>query len=159
MGTMRAVLAAGLLAVLSGCLMRPGNPYNVGKYPHQWDLPGPETEEKVFGPVPFDEVEDFVRERESEGWRLIGFEKASLPEEVMVDSIELDRPARPERVPWTYGIPKTMDRRVDPPAPKKVVPRGEVHPTGELSDSIPPYVGEGVREHRQKYLVIMRRWL
>lgn len=143
MMAMRVSLAAGLMAAfLSGCLMREGNPYNIGKYPHQWDLPGPETEEKVFGPMPFEDVEDFVAERESDGWEVIGFEKASLPEEIMVNTVELDQPSKPKRVPWTPHLPKTMDERVDPP------PRA----------SIPPYLEEGVKPHRQKYLVVMRRW-
>ena len=144
MRTMRVPLVAGAVAVfLSGCLMSEGNPYNIGEYPHQWDLPGPETEEKVFGPMPFEEVEDFVGEMVSDGWEVIGFEKSSLPEEIMVNTVELDQPSTPKRVRWTFDIPKTMDERVDPP------PRG----------SIPPYMDEGVRRHRQKYLVVMRRWL
>ena len=144
MNTMRVALAASALAAfLSGCLMREGNPYNVGEYPHQWDLPGPETEEKVFGPMWFEEVEDFVAEMESDGWEVIGFDKASLPEDVMVNTVELDQPSKPKWVPWTYALPKTMDERVEPP------PRA----------SIPPYLDQDVRRHRQKYLVVMRRWL
>ena len=134
--------AAGLLALLSGCLMRAGNPYNIGEYPHQWDIPGPEKEEQVFGPIPLEDVEDFVAGMESDGWEVIGFELASASENVMVNTVELDIPSKPKRVPWTYAIPKTMDDQVDPP-PKK---------------SIPPYMDEGVTPHRQKYLVVMRRW-
>ena len=43
---------------------------------------------------------------------------------------------------WTFDIPKTYDDGVD--APKK--------------QTVPPYLDEGVKPYRQKYLVIMRRW-
>ncbi len=143
-GMRKALAAAAALGVLSsGCLMRPGNPYNVGKYPHQWDLPGPEVEERAFGPMASEEVRDFVREMESEGWRVVGYEPASLPEDLMVSPRELDPPAPPKKTPWPFDLPKTMDDRLEPP-PKK---------------TIPPYLDRDVRAHRQKYLVIMRRWL
>ena len=130
------------LAALAGCLCREGNPNNIGTWPHQWSLPRG-LEEKVFGPVPMEEVRDFVRQRESEGWEVIGYELASLPEDLMVDSTELDRPAPARRGEWTFEIPKTMDDGLDPP--KK--------------GTIPPYLNPDVKGHRQKYLVIMRRWL
>lgn len=158
--TMKALLgAAALLAGLSGCLMREGNYRNVEAMPHEWVLPGPETEVKVFGPMPFEEVKDFVREKESEGWGLVGYEPATLPEDVMVHTMELDQPSRPRRAVWTHDIPKTMDDRVDPPPAKVQAAEGAVKATGPRVLSIPPYLGEGVKGHRQKYLVILRRWL
>lgn len=135
-------LALALLAVpLAGCLCREPNYRNYGARPHEWDLPEG-SEEKVFGPLPFEEVKDFVREKESDGWEVIGYESASLPEEIMVNTVELDRPSKAKRGPWTFDLPKTMDDGLDPP--KKA--------------SIPPYLDEGVKGHRQKYLVVMRRW-
>jgi hypothetical protein len=147
-------LALVLLAVpLAGCLCRESNYRNYGARPHEWDLPSG-SEEKVFGPMQFDEVKDFVREKESQGWEVIAYESASLPEDVMVNTVELDRatdrnPSAPvirtskaKSGPWTYDIPKTMDDGVDPP--KK--------------ESIPPYLDAGVKGHRQKYIVVMRRW-
>ncbi len=168
MNGMRAVLLAAVaLPGLGGCFMWEPHYRNVGAAPHDWVLPGPETEEKVFGPIPVDELKDFVREKESEGWEVIGCELASLPEDVMVDTTELDRPSRPGRAAirqeytlpdgrkskveaWRlsqdarlFDIPKTMDDRVDPPQ----------------KGSIPPYLSVGVQPHRQKYLIIFRRWL
>ncbi len=147
-------LALAVLALpLAGCLCREPNYRNYGARPHEWDLPSG-SEEKVFGPLQFEEVKDFVREKESEGWEVIGFEPASLPEELMVNSVELDRPTnrvtaaelvRPskgKRGPWTFDLPRTMDDGVDPP--KKA--------------SIPPYLDQGVKGHLQKYIVVMRRW-
>lgn len=142
-GMRRTLFALAAFVALSGCLMRPGNPYNVGKYPHQWDLPGSEYEERAFGPIASEEVKDFVREKESEGWMVVGYEPASLPEELMVSSLELDVPSPPKKTPWPFDLPKTMDDRLEPP-PKK---------------TIPPYLDRDVRAHRQKYLVILRRWL
>lgn len=140
---MKALFAAAAgLVLLSGCLCREGNAYNVGAYPHQWSLEGPDYKHKVFGPMYFGEVKDFVREKESDGWYVWGYEEASLREDVMVNSVELDRPSPVKRSPWAFDIPRSMDDGVD--APRK--------------ESIPPYVDEGVQPHRQKYLVIMRRW-
>ena len=140
---------AAATALLSGCLMREPNYRNFGQRPHEWDLPGPDDERKVFGPMPFDEAKEFIRDRQNEGWSLIGYEPASIPEEVMVDTTELDRPvdrkadeARGPKKDWTFDIPKTYDDGVD--APKKA--------------TVPPYLDEGVRPYRQKYLVIMSRW-
>ena len=157
MNAMLKVLAgAALTAALSGCLMREGNPYNVGKYPHQWVLPGPETEERVFGPMHFEDVRDFVIEMERDGWRVMGYEAASLPEDVMVNTVELDSPTmaprQDVRYRYTRDLPKRMDDRLDAPALKIV------EETGEEVDSIPTYLDEDVRAHRQKYLVIMSRW-
>jgi hypothetical protein len=143
-------LAATVL--LSGCLVREGNPYNVGAYPHEWTYPGDEYEVKVFGPFQVEELREFVREMGSDGWEVCGFEPASLPEGVMVDKTELDRPSRKTRRPWTFDIPKTMDDGLDPPASKL---RAE---DGQLVESIPPYLDEVVKAHRQKYLLVMRRW-
>lgn len=135
-------LALALLAVpLAGCLCREPNYRNYGARPHEWDLPSG-SEEKVFGPMQFDEVKDFVREKESDGWEVIGYESASLPEELMVNTVELDRPSKAKRGPWTFDIPKTMDDGLDPPR----------------KASIPPYLDEGVKGHRQKYIIVMRRW-
>lgn len=131
-------------ALLAGCLMREPNYSNYGKRPHEWDLPGPDYETKVFGPIPHDEVKDFVREKERSGWEVVGYEKASLPEDVMVDTTELDRPAKAKRPYWRFDIPKTMDEGMDPP---------------KKAQTIPPYVSEDVKGHQQKYLVVMRRWL
>ena len=144
-----AFVAAAALSLLSGCLMREPNYRNYGQRPHEWDLPGPEDERKVFGPMPFDEVKAFVSGRQDEGWSLVGYEATSVPEEIMVDTTELDRPtdrkadaAKGPKKNWTFDIPKTYDDGVD--APKKA--------------TVPPYLDEGVRPYRQKYLVIMRRW-
>lgn len=159
---MRSLGIALAVPLLAGCLCREGNLNNIGSYPHQWKLP-PDYERKVFGPMPFDEVRDFVRQRESDGWEVVGYELASLPEDVMVDSTELDRPAKAKRPAWTFDIPKTMDDGLDPPAPKvQVEGPGSIPPylpPGPRVDSIPPYLQQDVRGHRQKYLVIMRRWL
>ena len=138
-----AVAAASLVALLAGCYGEP-NYRNFGKRPHEWNLPGPDYERKVFGPMPYDEVKEFVREKEASGWEMVGFEPASLPEDVMIDTTELDRPSPRNKPPWRFDIPKTMDDRTDPPQKEKTVP---------------PYLGEDVKAHRQKYLVIMRRWL
>lgn len=135
-----AVLGCALLA---GCLCREPNYDNFGKSPHDWKLEGPDYEKKVFGPMVFDEVKNFVHDKESSGWELVGYEPASLPEDVMIDTTELDQPSRPNKPPWRFDIPKTMDARMD--APKQA--------------SVPPYLSEDVKPHRQKYLVIMRRWL
>ncbi len=144
MQTVKSFLAAGVAcSLLSGCLMREPNYSNYGKRPHEWDLPGPDYEKKVFGPMPYDEVKEFVRSKESSGWELVGYEKASLPEEVMIDTTELDQPSPRNKPAWRFDIPKTMDDRMDPP--KKA--------------TVPPYLDEDVRAHRQKYLVILRRWL
>ena len=140
----KAFLAAALACVsLTGCLMRESNYSNYGRRPHEWDLPGPDFERKVFGPMPYDEVKEFVRGKESSGWEIVGYEKASLPEDVMVDTTELDRPSPRNKPAWRFDIPKTMDDRMD--APKKA--------------TVPPYLDEDVKGHRQKYIVIMRRWL
>jgi hypothetical protein len=93
--------------------------------------------------MPYEEVKEFVRAKESSGWEVVGYEQASLPEEVMIDTTELDQPSRSTKPAWRFDIPKTMDDRMD--APKKA--------------TVPPYLDEGVKAHRQKYLVIMRRWL
>jgi hypothetical protein len=134
---------AAACALLSGCLCGEPNYRNFGKRPHEWSLPGPDYEKKVFGPMPFDDVKNFVREMESSGWEIVGFEPASLPEDVMVDTTELDQPSRTKKPAWRFDISKTMDDRTD--APKKA--------------TVPPYLQEDVKAHRQKYLVILRRWL
>jgi len=133
--------------------MREGNPSNVGACPHEWSFPGPDYELKVFGPIPVEELRDFVREKESDGWEVFGCGPASLPEDVMVNKVELDRPSRPKRQPWTFDIPKTMDDGLDPPAPKLR------ETDGVPVESIPPYLDEGVKPYRQRYLVVLRRWL
>ena len=149
----RAFLALASIA-LGGCLCREPNYRNYGARPHEWSLPGPDYESKVFGPMPFDEAKGFVQERQGEGWELVGYKASSIPEEEMVNTVEVDRPvdrknASPRdakglaRKNWTFDIPKTYDEGVD--APKKA--------------TVPPYLDEGVRPYRQKYLVIMRRWL
>ena len=135
--------AAALCALLSGCLMREPNYSNYGQRPHEWSLPGPDYEKKVFGPMPFEEVKEFVRAKESSGWEVVGYEPASAPEEVMIDTTELDQPSPSAKPAWRFDLPKTMDDRMDPP--KKA--------------TVPPYLGDDVKTHRQKYLVIMRRWL
>lgn len=142
-------LSALALTLLGGCLMREPNYRNYGQRPHEWNLPGPDDERKVFGPMPFDEVKEFVQARQGEGWEMIGYELSSITEEVMIDTTELDRPidrkAEGQRGPkkdWTFDIPKTYDDGVG--APKKA--------------TVPPYLDEGVKPYRQKYLVIMKRW-
>jgi hypothetical protein len=145
---LKSLGAAGLL-LLAGCLCREPNYRNYGERPHEWSLPGPGDERKVFGPIPFDEVKAFIAAREGEGWELMRFEPAAIPESEMVNTIELDRPVdrkegpRTPKSTWTFDIPKTYDDGVD--APKKA--------------TVPPYLDEGVKPYRQKYLVIMRRWL
>jgi len=140
---MRILFAAVALGALAGCYAREPNYRNYGARPHEWDLPGPDYENEVFGPMPTEEVKEFVREKERQGWEVVGYELASLPEEVMVHPLELDTPSKAKRPRWPYDVSKTMDARVDPP--KKA--------------TIPPYMDEDVRNHRQKYLVVMRRWL
>lgn len=140
----KTFLAAALTcAALAGCMAREPNYSNYGRRPHEWDLPGPDYEKKVFGPMPYDEVKEFVRGKESSGWEIVGYERASLPEDVMVDTTELDRPSPRNKPAWRFDIPKTMDDRTD--APKKA--------------TVPPYLDEDVKGHRPKYIVIMRRWL
>jgi hypothetical protein len=143
MPRMKILAVAGALGLLAGCLMREGNYRNYGARPHEWDLKGPDYVRKVFGPVPSEEVKEFVREKEAQGWEVVGYEPASLPEDAMVNSSELDQPSPAKKPRWSPDLPKTMDARTDPP--KK--------------ETIPPYLDEDVRNHRQKYLVIMRRWL
>jgi hypothetical protein len=157
MSLVKLSLAVAAIASLAGCLMREPNYKNYGARPHEWDLPGPEEERKVFGPMPFEDAKAFIRDRESEGWQMIGYELASIPENVMIDQTELDRPSNPKRA-WTFDIPKTYDERVDPPALKAVAAVGATKPAGPLVDSVPPYVQEDVKGYRQKYLVLMRRW-
>jgi hypothetical protein len=128
-------LSVGVLALLAGC--------HTGERADRDDGAGLEDERKVFGPMAQEEVKDFVREKRSDGWEVIGYEPASLPEDVMISSTELDVPSKAKRSVWSYDIPKTMDSGVDPPR----------------KATVPPYLEEGVKAHRQKYLVIMRRWL
>lgn len=142
MRQMRSAALALAASLLAGCYAREPNYSNYGARPHEWVLPGPDYERKVFGPMPMDEVKGFVRDMEGSGWEVIGFEPASLPEDLMVHTTELDVPA-PSKRRWTPDLPKTMDDRVE--APKKA--------------SISPYLDEGVKAHRQKYIVILRRWL
>lgn len=148
-----ALLALVVPALLGGCLMREGNPYNVGSYPHELTYPGEDYEIKVFGPVPFEDLRDFVREMGSDGWEVFGCEPACLPEDVMVNKTELDRPSKAKRRPWTFDIPKTMDDGLDPPAPKLR------EPDGVPVESIPPYLDGGVKPYRQRYILVMRRWI
>lgn len=138
-----------------GCLNRGGDYSYIETMPHEWRLKGPDTEVKVYGPMPLSELKSFVRDMESSGWEVVAIDAASLPEGLMVDNTELDRPSKPTRGPWTFDIPKTMPRQdeFDPPAPKWVLPA-----LAEFRDSIPPYLDEGVLPHRQKYLVVMRTW-
>ncbi len=134
-----ALLAPALLA---GCLMRSGNYRNVEQAVHQDRAPGPEFETKVFGPVRIEALGEFVRAREASGWEVVELRTASLPEDLMVASSELDQPSAPKRGPWTFDVPKTMDAGFDPPR----------------KPTIPSYLDEDVRNHRQKVLVTMRRW-
>jgi hypothetical protein len=142
MGGMRWTGVVWTGIVLAGCYAREPHYGNYGARPHEWNLPGPDYERKVFGPMPMGEVKDFVRDMESGGWELVGFEKASLPEDLMVHSTELDVPSAP-KARWTPDLPKTMDDRME--GPRKA--------------GIPSYLHENVKDHRQKYLVILRRWL
>jgi hypothetical protein len=135
--------AVGMLwACLLGCIEHEPNYRAYGMRPHEWSLPGPDYEDKVFGPMPFEEVRDFVRSKESDGWLVIGYELASLPDDLMVNEVELDHPSKPKRA-WTFDIPKTPDPSFDPPA----------------KPTIPPYLNPAVKDHRQRYLVVLRRWL
>ena len=139
----KALLAAAFgCSLLAGCQLEPDY-RNYATRPHEWDLPGPDYEKKVFGPMPYDEVKEFVRAKEASGWEIVGYERASLPEDVMIDTTELDRPSRSNKPAWRFDIPKTMDERTDPPS----------------KATVPPYLDEDVRAHRPKYIVIMRRWL
>lgn len=142
----------GLTVLLAGCLMREGDPRRAGSSPCLWEFPGEDYEVRVFGPIPIEEMRDFVRERESEGWQVCGCEPVSLPEDVMVDGTELDRPSPPRRRMWTFDIPKPMDDGLDPPAPKLR------ESDGSPVDSIPPYLEEAVRRHRQQVLIVLGRW-
>ena len=138
---MRTLLAtAALLLGIAACKGEP-NYRNYGARPHEWDLAGPDYDLKVFGPMPSEDSEEFVRDMESSGWELVRYELASLPEDVMVNTTELDQPGR-RKVAWRFDIPKSPDASMD--LPKKA--------------SIPPYLDEDVKTHRQKYLVVMRRW-
>ena len=113
-----------LCGILAGCHGEPDY-RNYGARPHEWNLPGPDYESKVFGPMPYDNIKEFVREKESGGWEIVGYEPASLREDVMVDTTELDRPSRTNKPAWRFDIPKTMDDRTD--APKRA--------------TVPPYPG------------------
>ena len=150
----RLFLAALVVpGILAGCFpSREGHYSNVMSMPHEWVLPGPGTEVRVFGPYPLEELKGFVQDMEDSGWEVVNIEAASLPEDVMVDNTELDRPAKAKRQgPWSFDIPKTMDDAFVEPKPKIRLPGGE------KVRSIPPYM-EAVREHRQKYIVTMRAW-
>ena len=139
---MRTLLAAALLLGGIGCrTMREPNYHNYGQYPHEWVVMGPEYDVKVFGPMPSEDTKEFVRGMEADGWELIRYELASLPEDVMVNTTELDQPAR-RKVAWRFDIPKSPDSSMD--LPKK--------------ETIPPYLKDDVPAHRQKYLVVMRIW-
>lgn len=140
MGGMKILAVAGALGLLAGCWGRESNYRNYGARPHEWDLPTG-FERKVFGPLASEDVKDFVREKEADGWEVVSYEPASLPEDAMVNTSELDQPSAPKKA-WRHDLPKTMDARTEPP--KK--------------ETIPPYLDEDVRAHRQKYLVVMRRW-
>jgi hypothetical protein len=139
MSGMRLMIAVGLAAV-AGCAREPHYGF-YGKTPHEWVLAGPDYDVQVFGPMPSEDTEQFVRDREAEGWELIRYEEASEREDVMVNSGELDLPSRAKRR-WTFDLPKTHDPSLD--APRK--------------RTIPPYLEEDVTPHRQKYLLSMRRW-
>jgi hypothetical protein len=141
MVAVKGLLFAVAGAALAGCHREP-NYSNVETMPHEWNLPGPDYERKVFGPMPYEEAREFARQMESEGWSLVGFEAVSLPEGVMVDATELDPPAPRKEGLASREIPPTMTDDFGSPRP-----------------SIPPYLQEPVRAHRQKYLVILRRWV
>ena len=152
----KALSFAVLVVAISGCHLREGNPYNVRSFPHQWVLPGPGTDDKVFGPMAHEEIRDFVLEMADEGWRVMGVEPASLPEDIMISSIEMDAPTRlnpiNNRYEYSRDLPKKVDGRLDAPPLKTDAA------TGEQVDSIPEYVTETIPNHRQKYIVIMTRW-
>ncbi len=158
----RVIVAAGVLALLAGCLCREGNLDNIETAPHEWDLPGPEEEIKVFGPIPVEEVKAYIEAMQYDGWELVGCSPASESEEIMVNKRELEQPAPPDQevTPvkergWPHGIPRTMKVKdsFKAPAPKML------RDGSGTVDSIPSYLDEGVRAHRQKYLLVMRRWL
>jgi hypothetical protein len=68
-----------ILLTVAGCASDGGNYRNVESSPQDWVLPGPKTEEKVFGPMPYDEVEHFVHRQESDGWNTVKYEPAGHP--------------------------------------------------------------------------------
>ena len=72
------VLSVALL-VLGACAPDRGNYRNVESSPQDWVLPGPETESKVFGPMPYEQVKHFVQRQESAGWMAVEYESAGHP--------------------------------------------------------------------------------
>jgi hypothetical protein len=72
------LVIAAVLPFAGGCA-RQGDYRNVESSPQDWVLPGPGTETKVFGPMPFEEVKHFVRRMESDGWMCAGYEPAGHP--------------------------------------------------------------------------------
>lgn len=69
------VLAVGLFFA-GACAPEGGDYRKVESSPQDWILPGPETETRVFGPMPYETVHDFVESHESVGWMLIRYEPA-----------------------------------------------------------------------------------
>lgn len=114
--SVKALLAAGLGGLLlAGCYAREPNYSNYGKRPHEWDLPGPDYETKVFGPMPYDQVKDFVRDKESSGWEIVSYEPASLPEDVMkTRRSSISRPARTSRRGASTSPRRWMIGRIRP---------------------------------------------
>ena len=64
------------LAVVAGCARDGGDYRNVGASPQDWELSGPGTETRVFGPMPYDQVKEFVRAHEASGWSVVGYDRA-----------------------------------------------------------------------------------
>jgi hypothetical protein len=79
--------------------------------------------------MPYDEVKEFVRAKERSGWEIVGFERASPPEDVMIDTDGARSAVRTNKPAWRFDIPKTMDDRTDAPA----------------KATVPPYLQEDVR--------------
>jgi len=61
-----------------GCATEP-NYRTVESSPQDWVLPGPKTDTKVFGPMPYEDVRDFVARREAEGWMTVQTQPAQHP--------------------------------------------------------------------------------
>lgn len=72
------ILAVGILSA-GACAPDGGYYRNVESSPQDWVLPGPESETQFFGPMPFEEVKEFVRRQEREGWSVKDYEPFGHP--------------------------------------------------------------------------------
>jgi hypothetical protein len=72
------IVAVGIL-LAGGCAPESGNHRNVELSPQDWVLPGPESEDQYFGPMPYEDVKAFVVRQEREGWSVAGYEPHGHP--------------------------------------------------------------------------------